>query len=67
MNSNYEHEISNSWHEMKHMIKEKWRGELSNRDINKIKGKKNKLLETLINKFDLTMHEAQEEIEEFWH
>lgn len=67
MNSNIEHQISDSWHEMKHKIKDKWKGELSNRDINKIKGKKNKLLDTLIHKFDLTPHEAEEEINEFWH
>ena len=67
MNNNYHHDISDSWHEMKHKIKDKWGDVLSNRDINKIKGKKVKLLDTLISKFDLTPHEAEEEIQEFWH
>jgi uncharacterized protein YjbJ (UPF0337 family) len=65
--NNNEHNVSDSWHEMKVRIKSKWGHELSNREINKIKGKKDKLLGTLINKFDLTLDEAEKEIDKFWH
>ena len=67
MNYNSEHAISDSWHEMKVTIKSKWKDKLSNKEINKIKGKRNKLLDTLISKFGLTEHEANEELMDFWH
>lgn len=67
MINGYEHDVSDSWHEMKIKIKNKWGRTLSDREINKIKGKRHKLVDILVHKFDLTLHEAEEELQEFWH
>jgi uncharacterized protein YjbJ (UPF0337 family) len=58
--------LSGNWHEMKGKIKEHW-GELTNNEIDRIRGKKEKLVGTLMAKYNLSNKEAEREVAKFWH
>jgi uncharacterized protein YjbJ (UPF0337 family) len=59
-------QISSNWNLMKAIIKKRW-AELSDEDINKIKGRKDRLVATLIDKFEISPEEAEDEVDIFWH
>lgn len=58
--------ISGNWEQMKSIIRRRW-AELSVDDIDSIKGRKDRLIDTLISKYELTQEEAEDEVNLFWH
>lgn len=58
--------ISGNWDQMKSIIKRRW-SELSIDEINSIKGRKDRLVDTLIDKYELTQEAAEDEVNLFWH
>jgi len=55
-----------NWLELKGIIKKQW-GRLTDDEITKINGSKEKLLGKLMSKYNMTEEEAEEEVEYFWH
>lgn len=56
--------IEGKWKQLKGEAKQKW-SELTDDDLDKIKGKKDELIGTLQEKYGKTKDEASKEVEEF--
>lgn len=60
-----ETEVKGNWHEIKGIIKRKW-AEITDDEIGVIDGKREKLIGSLIKKFNMTEAEAESHVEKFW-
>ncbi len=58
--------ISGSWHQVKGKIREHW-GELTENEIDRVRGKKEKLVGILMAKYNLSNQEAEREVSKFWN
>jgi len=59
------HEIEGNWKQIKGRAKETW-GELTDDDLDKIQGKRERLVGTLQEKYGKSEKEADREVEEFF-
>lgn len=59
-------QVGGDWDQMKYRIKNRWT-ELLDEDIEQVKGRKYRLVEILIDRFDLTPEDAEYEVDVFWH
>lgn len=57
--------ITNNWNHNKVIIKKRWNG-IVDEDIEQIEGRRSRLMEILIDRFDLSPEEAEYEINSFW-
>lgn len=57
--------IKGNWLEVKGKIKEKW-GKFTDDEIEVMDGKKEKLIGSLIRKYEMTQEDAEREVSRFW-
>jgi uncharacterized protein YjbJ (UPF0337 family) len=62
MSSDTKDYFSQKWHELKGTIKENW-GKLTDDDMQKIEGKKERLISTLQAKYQYSKEQAEQEVE----
>jgi uncharacterized protein YjbJ (UPF0337 family) len=53
------------WHQIKGLIKQKWNN-LTDDEIEAMKGNKEQLVGKVMSKFDMTKEEAEKEVNRFW-
>jgi uncharacterized protein YjbJ (UPF0337 family) len=58
-------EIKGEWHQLKGMLKQKW-GDLTNDDLEKTEGEKERLIGLLMKKYDMSHEIATKELSRYW-
>lgn len=57
--------LKSEWDDIKGLIKDKWE-EFSDDDIEKMEGKKDNLVNSLVKKYKMKKEDAEKEVAKFW-